>query len=124
MGIFSNLLGMSSEIDAEKLEKDFGELIIEGETVERAYKLFRDVTVFTDKRLITLNKEGLTGKKKTYVCLPYKSIEHFSIETSGRGDLDAELEIYVKGRPSPVVMEFRKDGNVYEIMRLLSRHVL
>ena len=62
-----------------------------GEVVEHAYQLIRDYFVFTNKRLVLVDKQGMTGSKVEYHSLPYKSITHFSIETGGTFDLDAEL---------------------------------
>lgn len=61
--------------------------------IEKAYQLIRDLFVFTNKRLILVDKQDLTGHKVEYHSLPYKSITHFSFETAGHFDLDAVLKI-------------------------------
>ncbi len=61
--------------------------------IEKAYQLIRDLFVFTNKRLILVDKQDLTGHKVEYQSLPYKSIIHFSVETAGHFDLDAMLKI-------------------------------
>jgi hypothetical protein len=89
MGFLSALIGNASEVDASKLDKEFSELLIDGEEIQHAYKLFRDLIVFTNFRLFLVNKQGMTGKKREYTCVPYKSIDYFTKETAGHFDLDA-----------------------------------
>ena len=68
-------------------------ILIPGEQVELAYVLIRDLIVFTEKRLILVDKQGVTGKKTSYKSIPYHSISRFTVESSGHFDLDAELKI-------------------------------
>ena len=65
--------------------------------MQAAYQLVRDVFIFTDRRLILVDKQGVTGRKVQYHSVPYKSITHFSVETAGTFDLDAELTIWISG---------------------------
>ena len=82
MGILDSFLGNASEVDPKPLQAEFGQVLAEGETIERAYQLFRDSFLFTGQRLILVDKQGLTGNKVEYHSFPYRSITHFSIETS------------------------------------------
>jgi hypothetical protein len=66
--------------------------------VHTAYLLIRDTILFTDRRLILIDKQGITGKKTEYHSIPYRSITHFAVETAGTFDLDAELKIWVGQR--------------------------
>jgi hypothetical protein len=93
MGIFSNLLGNAGVANPEELKKEYTYLLIDSEVIEVGFKLFRDVFIFTNKRLILVDKQGLTGSKVEYLSISYKSISRFSIETTGHFDLDAELKI-------------------------------
>lgn len=61
-------------------------LLVDGERVLSAYKGIRDYVVFTDKRVIAVNVQGVTGKKRDYTSLPYATISAYSVETSGVGD--------------------------------------
>jgi len=124
MGLFSAITGNASQIDAEKLDEDLKACLIESEQVSHAYKLFRDLIIFTNYRLILVDKQGLTGKKTSYESVPYKSVEYFSKETAGHFDLDAEIKIHVKGRGMPIALEFRKDNHVHDVFRVLSHYVL
>ena len=123
MGLLSNLLGNATEIDPVELEKDFGGVIFENETIEAAFKIFRDKWIFTNKRLIMLDVQGLTGSKKEYHSLPYKSITHFLVETTGSFDLDCELEIWVSGHTKSFKKQLRKGVDVIKLQRTLALHI-
>ena len=101
MGLLDGLMGNASEIDPARIEGDFVRVLAGGERVEKAYQLIRDLFVFTNKRLILVDKQGLTGNKVEYHSLPYRNITHFSVETAGHFDLDAELKIWISGNPLP-----------------------
>src|SRR5215207_3773100 len=108
MGMLDGLLGNASEIDGAKLQAEFEQVLAPGEKIERAYQLIRDLIIFTDKRLILVDKQGITGSKIDYHSLPYRSITHFSIETGGHFDLDAELKVWVSGSSTPFQKRFNK----------------
>ncbi len=125
MGIFSALLGNAGAVDKDSLVKDYGKLLITGETVELGFKLIRDTFIFTNKRLILVEKQGLTGSKIEYKSITYKSITRFSIETAGTFDLEAELKIWVSSEANPsIVKQFNKSVNVYDVQNVLAHHVL
>ncbi len=125
MGIFSALLGNAGTVSPEELTRDYGKLLIEGESVELGFKLIRDIFMFTNKRLILIDKQGLTGSKTEYFSVSYKSISRFSVETAGTFELDAELKIWVSGEGNPSISKkFNKSVNVYDVQKLLAFHVL
>ncbi|MDW4510032.1 PH domain-containing protein [Priestia megaterium] len=124
MGILDGLLGNASEADIRGTEKDLQNILIANERVEQAYKVIRDLMVFTTKRLIIVDKQGVTGKKTDYHSIPYKTITHFSVETAGTFDLDAELNIWVSGSSVPISKEFRKDKSIYDVQKVLASYVL
>ncbi len=103
MGFLSNLLGNAGVATVDELSKEFGNLLTDNESIEIGFKLFRDVFIFTNKRLILVDKQGLTGKKIEYLSVVYKSISRFSIETAGNFDLDAELKIWISSEVNPSV---------------------
>ncbi len=125
MGLFSALLGNAGAVSQEELTKDYGKLLIEGEEIELGFKLIRDVFIFTTKRLILVDKQGLTGRKTEYKSIAYKSISRFSIETAGTFELDAELKIWVSSELDPSVKkQFNKSVNVYDVHNVLATYVL
>jgi hypothetical protein len=124
VGLLDGLFGNASEIDSAKLQTEFARVLAPGERIEKAYQLIRDLFVFTDKRLILVDKQGLTGSKVEYHSLPYRAITHFSIETAGHFDLDADLKIWISGSPEPVQKRFNRKLNVYELQAVLAGYVL
>jgi len=125
MGLFSNLLGNAGVANPEELNKEYVKLLAENEVIEVGFKLFRDVFIFTNKRLILVDKQGITGKKVEYLSIVYRSISKFSIETAGHFDLEAELKIWISSEPTPSVQKkFNTQVNIYDLQRVLAQHVL
>ncbi|WPC40249.1 PH domain-containing protein [Clostridium sp. JS66] len=124
MGLFDGLMGNASEVNIQEVEKELSNILASTEIIEKAYKLIRDMFIFTNKRLILVDRQGVTGKKVEYHSIPYKSITHFSIETSGHFDLDAELKIWISGTPTPIEKQFNKSLNIYELQSVLAEYVL
>jgi hypothetical protein len=125
MGLFSAILGNAGAVSQDELIKQYGQLLTEGEEIELGFKLIRDTFIFTTKRLILVDKQGLTGNKIEYKSISYKSISRFSIETAGTFDLDAELKIWVSSELEPSIKkQFNKSVNVYDVQKVLAHHVL
>ncbi len=124
MGLFDGLMGNASEVNLDKLQEDMKEILIPNETIQNAYKIIRDTFIFTNKRLILIDKQGVTGKKTEYHSIPYKNILHFSVETAGTFDLDAELKIWVSGSQVPIQKNFNKSTNIYKVQSVLAEYVL
>jgi hypothetical protein len=118
------MLGNASKIDLDDLRGDFAQVLAPNERVEHAYRLIRDYFVFTDKRLVVVNIQGVTGSKKEYHSIPYKSVTHFSIETGGTLDLDAELKIWISSASEPFAQKFNKRLSIYEVQSVLASYVL
>ena len=98
-------------------------MFVEGETVLGMYQAMRDGIVFTNKRIIAINVQGVTGKKKDFSSLPYSKIQAYSVETAGVLDLDSELELWFSGL-GKVKFEFTSNCNVADICRIISGFVL
>lgn len=125
MGLFSAILGNASTVSQEELMKQYGQLLLEGEEIELGFKLIRDTFIFTSKRLILIDRQGLTGSKTEYKSISYKSISRFSVETAGTFELDAELKIWISSETQPsIIKQFNKSVNVYEVQKVLAHHVL
>jgi hypothetical protein len=124
MGLFNGMLGNASKIDPEKIQEEFGQVLSPDEHVEHAYQLLRDYFVFTNKRLVLVDKQGLTGNKVEYHSIPYRSVTHFSVETAGSFELDAELKIWITGNSAPIQKQFSKKLNIYEVQAVLASYVL
>ncbi|MET3682110.1 hypothetical protein ABID56_000189 [Alkalibacillus flavidus] len=122
MGLFDGLMGNASTAKPDEVEQELGNLLVDDENVEVAFKLVRDLIVFTNRRLMMVDKQGMTGKKTDYHSVPYKSVSHFSIETAGTFDLDAELKIWISGAAQPTISkQFKKDDSIYDIQKVLTQ---
>ncbi|MEQ8199737.1 MAG: PH domain-containing protein, partial [Clostridiaceae bacterium] len=86
--------------------------------------MIRDMFIFTNKRLILVDKQGVIANKIEYHSIPYKSVTNFSIETAGNFDLDAELKIWISGNPQPIQKQFNRSLNIYELQSVLASYVL
>lgn len=124
MGILSNILGNAGVVDAAKLTSEFGALLIEDESIEVGFNIFRDKFIFTNKSLIIVDVQGITGSKVEYLTIPYSKITKYSIETSGSFDLDAELKIWIGSESEPIQKKFNKKVNIYDLQKVLSSHLL
>lgn len=96
---------------------------VQGEQVIGTYKGIRDGVVFTTKRIIAINVQGITGKKKDITSLPYSKIQAYSVETAGVLDIDSELELWFSGL-GRVKFDFVSRADVSGICRMISERVL
>mgnify|MGYP003575822249 FL=1 len=122
MGLIDTLLGHAGEKPVDRLAEEFAPLLAPGETLERAFGLIRDLIVFTDRRMILVDKQGLTGSKIQYLSIPYRSVVMFSIETAGHFDMDSELRIWLSGQAAPISRTLGRDSGAREILALLAQH--
>jgi hypothetical protein len=111
------------EADREGMSKAVEPLLVTDEQVLASFKAVRDYVVFTDRRIIAVNVQGLTGKKKDFTSLPYSKVQAFSIETAGAFDLDAELDLWFSGL-GKVRLEFVGQYDVQALSRTIARFIL
>jgi hypothetical protein len=112
MGLLDALLGNASEVSLESVAEELAPIIGDGEAIQRVFKVVRDMYVFTNRRLILIDKQGITGKKVDYHSIPYTQITQFRLETAGHFDLDAEFKIWISGQDNPIIKELKKDSVV------------
>ena len=123
MGLLGGLMGNASEVDGDKLQKELADVLVVGESVDSAYKVLRDTFVFTNKRLILIDRQGLTGKKVEYLSVPYKSMVSFAVETAGTFDMDSELKIWISGQ-GVLQKTFSKGSNIVKVQQSLAKFLL
>lgn len=118
------------KVENEKAEPLVGPLLISDENIISTYKGLRDQVVFTNKRIISVNVQGLTGTKQDYTSMPYSKIQVYSVETAGMGEMiwnkhtaDCELELYFSGI-GKVKFEFKGESDIKEICKMISGYVL
>ena len=124
MGFLSGLMGNASQVDVNELTEDLQPILAANEEIELGFKVIRDMFVFTNKRMLLIDKQGLTGSKVEYHSVPYKAITHFKVESSGHFDLDSELKIYISGQSQPITKELRKGDDIVAIQQTLANCVL
>lgn len=110
-------------IDLEEGKRVVESLLIPNENVMNAFTSMRDKLVFTDKRIISVNAQGITGKKVDYTSIPYSKIQVFSIETSGTFDLDSELDVTISGLGT-VRFELSAKTDIKKLGQIISTFVL
>lgn len=110
-------------VNDNAFEKEIAAILVDNEKIIGSYRSIRDGVVFTDKRLIAINIQGITGKKKDFTSLPYSKVQAFSVETAGVFDLDSELELWFSG-VGKVKFEFIGAADVSYICKMISQRVL
>ena len=101
---------------------DVQELLINGEVAERAFRTVRDVAIFTNKRLIVKDVQGLTGSKVEIYSLPYSSVHMWSTENAGMLDFTSEVELWT--RAGNIKIQLKRDINIRTFERLLAEYIL
>lgn len=120
MGFLDGLLGHGSDLKPGEVDEQMAGILVEGEPVRVAFRVIRDLFVFTDRRLILVDRQGLTGRKVEYLTVPYRAVTSFSVETAGNFDLDSELKIWVSGRAEPIQRTLRRGANVLGIQQAIA----
>lgn len=123
MGLLSALLGHAAEADIEEVEQALEQILAEGEEVERAFRLVRDLLIFTNRRFMLIDRQGVTGKKTAYHSIPYRAITNFVVETAGHLDLESELKIWISGNPVPLQRTFTRGATIFEVQKALATYV-
>lgn len=110
-------------IDSSKMLKPIHQFLIDGENILQVFQTIRDQLVFTNKRIIAANVQGIMGKKVDYTSIPYSKIQTFSVETAGVLDLDCELEIYISA-VGKIRFEIKGKFDVVKFNKIISEFVL
>ncbi len=118
--MISKLLGIAGDLKPEAVKKDYSAILLDEERVEAGFKVIRDTFIFTDIRLIIVDIQGMTGRKKEYLSIPYSKITMFSVESAGHFDLEAELKIWVGSHSTPIEKKFNTKVDVYDVQRILA----
>ncbi|EGB16418.1 protein of unknown function DUF1696 [Pseudodesulfovibrio mercurii] len=124
MGFLDGLMGNATEVSLSDVQDELAPILGDNERVERAFKVVRDMYVFTSGRLLLIDKQGVTGKKVDYLSIPYRAVNSFSVETAGHFDLDAELKLWVSGRHEPIQRTLKGGSDVIGIQKLLANKVI
>lgn len=110
-------------MDTKDILEPIHKFLIDGESILNAFKAARDQLVFTNKRIIAANVQGMTGKKIDYTSIPYSKIQTFSVETAGVLDRDCELEIYISSI-GKIHFEIQGGFDIVGFNRIISEYTL
>nr|DAP23231.1 MAG TPA: Bacterial PH domain protein [Caudoviricetes sp.]DAV43435.1 MAG TPA: Bacterial PH domain protein [Caudoviricetes sp.] len=112
-------------INVSEVRDEVNGLLIEGEAVACAFKTVRDQLIFTNKRIISVDVQGITGKRKSFSSMPYSKIQFFSIQTPGFAELIPDSELVLTFSNGFVAkFEFKGQTDIGEIGRMISEYVL
>lgn len=120
MNLLHGLLGQGTETSPEELMAELGGFLMEGEPIHVGYRLIRDSIAFTDRRVLIVDRQGITGRKAQYVSVPYRAITRFAVETAGTLDIDTDILIWTMGGDDPIRMACRRDNDMRGIQAALS----
>ena len=112
-----------SPVDADKVEGRVGPLLVDGERIVAAFKAIRDSVVFTNKRVIAINVQGIMGKKVDFTSFPYRKVQAYSIETAGTFDFDSELDLFFSGI-GKVRFELKGSYDIVGLSKLIAGYIL
>ena len=124
MGLFLGETKKAGTTETRKFHSDYGQLLADGEIIEAGFVVLRDTFLFTNKRLILVDIQGVSGRQIEYLSIPYCNITKFSVQTGGSFDLNAELKIWIGSDTIPLEKKFNKDLSVYDVQKVLASHVL
>ena len=112
-------------INVSDVRSEVNGLLIDGEDIVAAFKTVRDQMVFTNKRIIAIDVQGLSGKRKSYASMPYSKVQFFSIQTPGFLEIfpDSELEIMFSNGFT-ATFEFKGNVDIGKVGRLISEYTL
>ncbi|MBT1070167.1 PH domain-containing protein [Pelotalea chapellei] len=124
MGLFSGETKSAGSAETRKFHAEYGQLLADGEIIDAGFVVFRDTFLFTNKRLILIDIQGVSGRQIEYLSIPYGSIRKFSVQTGEKFDLNAELKLWIGNDTIPLEKKFNKDVNIYDVQKVLAGHVL
>lgn len=124
MGLFSGTEKNTGAMETKKFHADYGQLLVDGEIIEAGFIVQRDTFLFTNKRLILVDIQGISGRQLEYLSIPYSKITKFSVQTGESFDLNAELKLWVGSDTIPIEKKFNKDLNIYDVQKVLASHIL
>ncbi|MCW6679446.1 PH domain-containing protein [Anaerococcus sp. NML200574] len=111
------------EIDSSKVRSELLDFFVDGEEIISAFETIRDQVVFSNKRILVVNVQGITGKKRAYISYPYSKIQYFGVETAGVLDIDSELFLAFNDGKS-LSFDFKTSVDIVSISKVISSYVL
>jgi Bacterial PH domain len=123
MAVIGYGIGDAFEIPVNSIEKDYQIFLVNDEKIGKAFRLIRDLLIFTTKRLMVVDKQGI-GSKIEYKSIPYSSIVMYSMQTAGVMERESEIIIWMHGHDAPQKFIFRRGSDIQGVYNLISSHLL
>lgn len=120
---FDNNIINLKEMSESEIRPELRGLLVDGEIIAAQYKTIRDQVIFTDKRIIVANVQGLVGKKVSYFSYPYSKIQFYGVETAGLIDIDCEL-VAAFNDGTVLQLDFKSRVDIKQISTLISKYIL
>lgn len=112
-------------IDISSVRNEVLGLLIDGEEIASAFKTIRDQLIFTNKRIISVDVQGITGKRKSFSSMPYSKIQFFAVQTPGFIEMVPDSELFLTfSNGFTAKFEFKGQVDIGEIGRMISNYVL
>lgn len=112
-------------IETNAVRAEVQGLLVQNESVIYAFQTVRDQVIFTNKRIIAIDVQGLTGKRKSFTTMPYSKIQYFAIQTPGFVELFPDSELYIMfSNGFTATFEFKGQVDIGMIGRMISDFVL
>ena len=112
-------------ISVDAVREEVNGLLIDGEKVEMAFQTVRDQLIFTNKRIVSVDVQGITGKRKSFSTMPYSKIQYFSIQTPGFAEIIPDSELFIMfSNTFTAKFEFKGNVDIGKIGRMISAYVL
>jgi len=113
------------QISIDSVRGELKALMVNGEDMMFAFQTIRDQLIFTNKRIIAIDVQGITGKRKSFSTLPYSKIQYFTIQTPGFAEIFPDSELYlVFSNGYTATFEFKGQVDIAAIGRMISEFVL
>lgn len=112
-------------IDPNSVRSEVNGLLIEGEFIAAAFQTVRDQLIFTNKRIIAIDVQGISGKRKSYSSMPYSKVQFFTIQTPGFAEIIPDSELFLMfANGYTAKFEFKGNVDIGQIGRMISEFVL
>lgn len=112
-------------ISVDAVRSEVNGLLVDGEEVVMAFQTIRDQLLFTNKRIISIDVQGITGKRKSFSSMPYSKIQYFSIQTPGFAEAFPDSELFIMfSNTFTARFEFKESVDIGKIGRMISEYVL
>ena len=118
----ANIMNLK-EISLKEVRAEVPTLLVGGENMVMAFQTVRDQVIFTDKRILVVNVQGITGKKISYFSYPYSKVQYFGIETAGVLDIDSEI-IFAFSNGARLQFDFKSKVDIHKISNMVSNYIL